>query len=63
MFVLLLNLFGMIPYAFAVTSHIIVTFMLALVVILTARRTPRPGTAPGPAPPRGCASPRSSAGR
>ncbi len=35
MFVLLLNLFGMIPYAFAVTSHIIVTFMLALVVILT----------------------------
>ena len=35
MFVLILNLFGMIPYAFAVTSHIIVTFMLALVVILT----------------------------
>lgn len=35
MFVLILNLLGMIPYAFAVTSHIIVTFMLALVVILT----------------------------
>ncbi|ACA21178.1 ATP synthase F0, A subunit [Methylobacterium sp. 4-46] len=35
MFVLVLNLFGMIPYAFTVTSHIIVTFMLALVVILT----------------------------
>jgi F-type H+-transporting ATPase subunit a len=35
LFVLLLNLFGMIPYAFAVTSHIIITFMLALVVILT----------------------------
>ena len=35
MFVLILNLFGMIPYAFAVTSHIIVTFALALLVILT----------------------------
>jgi F0F1-type ATP synthase membrane subunit a len=34
MFVLLLNLFGMIPYAFAVTSHIIVTFM-------TRPRSPR----------------------
>jgi F-type H+-transporting ATPase subunit a len=35
MFILVLNLFGMIPYTFTVTSHIIVTFMLALVVILT----------------------------
>ncbi len=35
MFVLVLNLFGMIPYAFAVTSHIIVTFMLAFLVIMT----------------------------
>ncbi|ABY31562.1 MAG: F0F1 ATP synthase subunit A [Methylobacteriaceae bacterium] len=35
MFVLILNLLGMIPYAFAVTSHLIVTFGLALVVILT----------------------------
>ena len=29
MFVLFCNMFGMIPYAFTVTSHIIVTFMLA----------------------------------
>ncbi len=35
MFVLILNLLGMIPYAFAVTSHLIVTFGLALAVILT----------------------------
>jgi F-type H+-transporting ATPase subunit a len=35
MFVLLLNLFGMVPYGFTVTSHIIVTFALAAVVILT----------------------------
>ncbi|WP_163467776.1 F0F1 ATP synthase subunit A, partial [Klebsiella michiganensis] len=28
-----LNLFGMIPYAFAVTSHLIVTFGLAALVI------------------------------
>lgn len=33
MFVLILNLFGMIPYAFAVTSHLIVTFGLAALVI------------------------------
>ncbi|GEP09354.1 ATP synthase subunit a [Methylobacterium gnaphalii] len=33
MFVLILNLFGMIPYAFAVTSHLIVTFGLAFLVI------------------------------
>ena len=35
MFVLVANLFGMFPYFFTVTSHIIVTFMLALFVILT----------------------------
>jgi F-type H+-transporting ATPase subunit a len=35
MFVLALNLFGMIPYTFTVTSHIVVTGALALVVILT----------------------------
>ena len=35
MFVLMLNLFGMVPYGFTVTSHIIVTFALAAVVILT----------------------------
>ena len=29
MFVLFCNMFGMIPYAFTVTSHIIVTFILA----------------------------------
>ena len=29
MFVLFCNMFGMIPYAFTVTSHIIVTFVLA----------------------------------
>jgi F-type H+-transporting ATPase subunit a len=34
-FVLLLNLFGLVPYSFTVTSHIIVTFGLAAVVILT----------------------------
>ena len=33
MFVLVLNLFGMIPYAFAVTSHLIITFGLAALVI------------------------------
>jgi F-type H+-transporting ATPase subunit a len=35
MFVLVANLFGMIPFAFTVTSHIIVTFGLAAIVILT----------------------------
>ncbi|MBY0254306.1 MAG: F0F1 ATP synthase subunit A, partial [Methylobacterium organophilum] len=35
MFVLVLNLFGMIPYAFAVTSHLIITFGLAALVIST----------------------------
>jgi len=35
MFVLFANLLGMVPYFFTVTSHIIVTFALALVVILT----------------------------
>jgi F-type H+-transporting ATPase subunit a len=34
-FVLVLNLIGLVPYAFTVTSHIIVTFALAMVVILT----------------------------
>ncbi len=34
MFVLFLNMFGMIPGAFTVTSHIIVTFALAAVVII-----------------------------
>lgn len=33
MFVLVLNLIGMVPYAFTVTSHIIVTFALAALVI------------------------------
>jgi F-type H+-transporting ATPase subunit a len=35
MFVLVANLFGMIPFFFTVTSHIIVTFALAIVVFLT----------------------------
>lgn len=35
MFVLFANLFGMFPYFFTVTSHIIVTFALAMLVILT----------------------------
>ncbi|WP_181699250.1 F0F1 ATP synthase subunit A [Chthonobacter albigriseus] len=35
MFVLVANLFGMIPFFFTVTSHIIVTFCLALLVIGT----------------------------
>lgn len=34
MFVLLCNLLGMIPYSFTVTSHIVVTFALALVVFV-----------------------------
>jgi F-type H+-transporting ATPase subunit a len=34
MFVLFCNLIGMIPYTFTVTSHIIVTFALALVVFI-----------------------------
>ena len=34
MFVLFSNLFGMIPYSFTVTSHIIVTFAMALVVFV-----------------------------
>ena len=32
MFVLFCNMFGMIPYTFTVTSHIIVTFALAIVI-------------------------------
>jgi F-type H+-transporting ATPase subunit a len=35
MFVLFLNLIGMIPYSFTVTSHIIVTFGLAALVFIT----------------------------
>lgn len=35
MFVLAANLIGMFPYAFTVTSHIIVTFSLAMLVFLT----------------------------
>jgi F-type H+-transporting ATPase subunit a len=35
MFVLFANLFGMLPYSFTVTSHIIVTFGLAMIVIST----------------------------
>lgn len=35
MFVLFANLLGMVPYFFTVTSHIIVTFALALLVIIT----------------------------
>jgi len=35
MFILAANLIGMFPYAFTVTSHIIVTFALAMLVFLT----------------------------
>ncbi|WAC29431.1 F0F1 ATP synthase subunit A [Ancylobacter sp. SL191] len=35
MFVLVANFVGMIPYTFTVTSHLVVTAMLALIVILT----------------------------
>ncbi len=34
MFVLFCNMFGMIPYAFTVTSHIIVTFILATFIFI-----------------------------
>ena len=34
MFVLFCNMFGMIPYTFTVTSHIIVTFMLAVFIFV-----------------------------
>ena len=34
MFVLFCNMFGMIPYTFTVTSHIIVTFMLAALIFI-----------------------------
>ena len=34
MFVLFCNMFGMIPYAFTVTSHIIVTFVLASFIFI-----------------------------
>jgi F-type H+-transporting ATPase subunit a len=35
MFVLVANLIGMVPYFFTVTSQIVVTFILAMLVILT----------------------------
>lgn len=35
MFILVANLIGMFPYAFTVTSHIVVTFALAMLVFLT----------------------------
>jgi F-type H+-transporting ATPase subunit a len=35
MFVLFCNMFGMIPYAFTVTSHIIVTFILASFIFIS----------------------------
>jgi F-type H+-transporting ATPase subunit a len=35
MFILILNLIGMIPYTFTVTSHIIITVALALLVFFT----------------------------
>ncbi|QCI66518.1 F0F1 ATP synthase subunit A [Phreatobacter stygius] len=35
MFVLAANLIGMFPYAFTVTSHLIITFSLAMIVFLT----------------------------
>ena len=34
-FILVANLFGMVPYFFTVTSHLIVTLALAMIVILT----------------------------
>lgn len=34
MFILFLNMLGMLPYSFTVTSHIIVTFAMALAVII-----------------------------
>lgn len=35
MFILVANLYGMVPYFFTVTSHLIVTFALAMTVMLT----------------------------
>jgi F-type H+-transporting ATPase subunit a len=35
MFILMCNLLGMIPYGFTVTSHISITFLLAIIVFLT----------------------------
>src|ERR1700754_1425477 len=35
MFILVVNLVGLIPYAFTVTSHIIITISLAMLVFLT----------------------------
>ena len=39
MFVLVVNLLGLLPYGFTVTSHIIVTLCLALTVFLTVYLT------------------------
>ncbi len=39
MFILLCNLFGMLPYSFTVTSHIIITFALAILIFLTVTIT------------------------
>src|SRR5688572_9836951 len=41
MFILMVNLLGMIPYTFTVTSHIIITVSLALLVFLTDRKSTR----------------------
>lgn len=38
-FILLCNLFGMLPYSFTVTSHIIITFALAILIFLTVTIT------------------------
>ncbi len=35
MFILILNMMGLVPYSFTVTSHIVITAMLALLVFLT----------------------------
>jgi len=35
LFVIICNLFGMIPYGFAVTSHIIVTFVMAIIIFMS----------------------------
>lgn len=39
MFILTLNLLGMMPYGFTVTSHIIITFALAAVIFMTVTLT------------------------
>ena len=50
MFILVANLWGMFPYFFTVTSHIVVTAALAMLVILTVMRSAglvKPGPASG----------------